>query len=131
MECIPVLDVEGNFNRSRAAITNITARVRAEAQLSEYSERLEEMVGERTAELQVKQAQLIHAGRLASLGEMSTGVAHELNQPLSVILSLRRIHKVCAESTKLHLRPRYNGYRKKRGKRRYDHTFRGSRREDY
>ncbi|NNM59298.1 MAG: hypothetical protein HKM04_05735, partial [Legionellales bacterium] len=28
---------------------------------------------------------LIHAGRLALLGEMATGVAHELNQPLSII----------------------------------------------
>ncbi|MBY0545405.1 MAG: PAS domain-containing protein [Gammaproteobacteria bacterium] len=28
---------------------------------------------------------LTHAGRLASLGEMATGVAHELNQPLSIV----------------------------------------------
>jgi len=32
-----------------------------------------------------KQTQLIHAGRLSSLGEMATGVAHELNQPLGII----------------------------------------------
>jgi len=29
--------------------------------------------------------QLIHAGKMATLGEMATGVAHELNQPLTVI----------------------------------------------
>jgi PAS domain S-box-containing protein len=34
-----------------------------------------------------KQAQLTHAGRLTSLGEMATGVAHELNQPLAIIRS--------------------------------------------
>ncbi|MEO1846444.1 MAG: ATP-binding protein, partial [Pseudomonadota bacterium] len=31
------------------------------------------------------QVELIQAGKMATLGEMSTGVAHELNQPLSVI----------------------------------------------
>ncbi len=30
---------------------------------------------------------LIHASKMATLGEMSTGIAHELNQPLSVIKS--------------------------------------------
>ena len=28
---------------------------------------------------------MIQAGKMATLGEMATGVAHELNQPLSVI----------------------------------------------
>lgn len=32
-----------------------------------------------------KAALLSHAGRLAALGEMATGIAHELNQPLSII----------------------------------------------
>ncbi|MBF0563604.1 MAG: PAS domain S-box protein [Nitrospirae bacterium] len=36
-------------------------------------------------QLREKQSQLIHAGRLTALGEMSTGIAHELNQPLSII----------------------------------------------
>lgn len=31
------------------------------------------------------QAQMAHAGRLKSLGEMATGIAHEINQPLAVI----------------------------------------------
>lgn len=35
------------------------------------------------AELQLKQAQLAHAGRLACLGELAAGLAHELSQPLS------------------------------------------------
>lgn len=40
---------------------------------------------------------LLHASKMATLGEMSTGIAHELNQPLSVIKSsasfcLKKIH---------------------------------------
>ena len=37
------------------------------------------------SELRQSQAQLVHASKLATLGEMATGVAHELNQPLGVI----------------------------------------------
>ncbi len=41
---------------------------------------------------------LLHASKMATLGEMSTGIAHELNQPLSVIKSsasfcLKKIHQ--------------------------------------
>ncbi len=37
--------------------------------------------------LERKQVQLAHAGRLISLGEMSAGLAHELNNPLQIIRS--------------------------------------------
>lgn len=36
-------------------------------------------------ELREKQAQLVHAGRLTAMGEMASGIAHEINQPLSII----------------------------------------------
>ena len=32
-----------------------------------------------------KDSQLIQASKMTSLGEMSAGIAHELNQPLNVI----------------------------------------------
>lgn len=35
--------------------------------------------------LREKEAQLVHSGRLTAMGEMATGIAHELNQPLTVI----------------------------------------------
>ncbi len=54
--------------------------------LSEYTgnEVLLVTTGDITKRLEAEQ-QLIQASKMATLGEMATGVAHELNQPLSVI----------------------------------------------
>jgi histidine kinase len=53
---------------------------------SEYSQRKVFLVttSDITKRLEAEQ-QLIQASKMATLGEMATGVAHELNQPLSVI----------------------------------------------
>jgi two-component system, LuxR family, sensor kinase FixL len=46
----------------------------------------------RRAEQQARhhQAELVHVCRLSTMGEMSTGMAHELNQPLSAIVNFAR-----------------------------------------
>jgi histidine kinase len=56
---------------------------------SEYAERpvLLAISRDITHRLETEQ-QLIQASKMATLGEMSTGVAHELNQPLSVIRTI-------------------------------------------
>jgi PAS domain S-box-containing protein len=62
-------------------------RKRAEQELKEYSEHLEEMVEARTRALQVTQEQLVRQEKLAVLGQLAGGVGHELRNPLGVILN--------------------------------------------
>lgn len=64
---------------------DISERKQTEETLKEYSERLQEMVEERTKDLQETQEQLVRKERLAVLGELAGGVGHELRQPLGVI----------------------------------------------
>ena len=49
--------------------------------MSDLRETTEE-VQAREQELREKQEQLVQAGKLATLGELTTGIAHELNNPL-------------------------------------------------
>ncbi|WP_235578216.1 ATP-binding protein [Pseudorhodoferax sp. Leaf267] len=46
---------------------------------------LERKVLERTDQLRAAQDELVHAGKLAALGQMSAGMVHELNQPLAAL----------------------------------------------
>ncbi|CAD5107115.1 sensor histidine kinase [Zestomonas carbonaria] len=59
-------------------------------------ERLEQEVTLRTAELRQAQEGLVHAARMAALGQMSAAMAHEINQPLTALQmqlgSLRLLH---------------------------------------
>jgi PAS domain S-box-containing protein len=64
---------------------DITERKKAEIELKAYSERLEEMVEDRTKELKEAQEQLVHQERMATLGQLSRGIAHELRTPLGAI----------------------------------------------
>jgi signal transduction histidine kinase len=64
---------------------DVTERKQAEEALKEYSERLEAMVDERTRELKDAQEELIRKEKLATLGELAGGVAHELRNPLGVL----------------------------------------------
>jgi two-component system C4-dicarboxylate transport sensor histidine kinase DctB len=60
------------------------------AELSRANADLRHEVSERTAtEAQLKKAQsdLVQAGKLSALGQMSAGISHELNQPLMAIRS--------------------------------------------
>ena len=49
---------------------------------------LERKVEERTRTLRAAQDELVHAGKLAVIGQLSAGLAHEINQPLAALRTL-------------------------------------------
>jgi signal transduction histidine kinase len=67
--------------RIAGAIHNIEL----EQSLEVYYEQLEMMVEKRTRELEQAQEKLVRSERLAAVGELASGVGHELRNPLNVI----------------------------------------------
>ena len=69
------------------SFNQMTANLRAaNNKLLEWGRTLEKKVEERTRELTQMQASLIQSEKLASLGKLAAGIAHEINNPLGGIL---------------------------------------------
>ena len=75
----PVLDANGEFRGYRGTGTDVTEIIRAqqalrtvEAEARENEERYREV-----------QAELAHAHRLATMGQLTASIAHEVNQPIA------------------------------------------------
>ena len=66
----------------------IRQKLANQAALQAAHDALESTVVARTAELRAAQSELVHAGKMAALGQMSAGLAHELNQPLTALRTL-------------------------------------------
>jgi len=73
----PLFDQDGVLTGAVAALRDVgPVRKRALAALQASEQRL-----------QARQEELAHAARIHSMGELASGMAHELNQPLAAILS--------------------------------------------
>jgi len=91
----PLRDAGGRIVGAIETLLDITERKEAEARARELTEGLETRVAERTVdlertneELRLAMRQLVQTEKLASLGALVAGVAHELNTPLGNVLTV-------------------------------------------
>ena len=77
----PVRDTSGAIYRIAGIAEDVTERKRLEAEIRDAVHRSERAY----RDLQATQSQLVRSGKLASIGMLVSGVAHEINNPLNVM----------------------------------------------
>jgi PAS domain S-box-containing protein len=81
----PIWEKSGKISRFIHISRDITQQRQQE---EEITQRLEQMVEERTRQLKETHAKLLHHDKMASLGKLSASVVHEINNPIAGILNL-------------------------------------------
>ena len=104
----PLRDARGNLVGAIETLQDVTDRHRAEDDLRQYQNQLEGLVATRTAELasanavleedrrelelllskvEEAQQQLLQSEKMAAIGQLAAGVAHEINNPVGFVNS--------------------------------------------
>ncbi len=86
---VPTVDAKGKLTGYRGVDRDITERKKAEEQLQQAYE-----------QLKTTQFQLVQSAKMASVGQLAGGVAHEINNPLTGVLNNVQLIKMEAELKK-------------------------------
>ena len=79
----------------RVGSGDLSTRVRVEGK--DELAKLAASFNQMTSDLEVKQAALVRTQKLAAIGQLAAGVAHEINNPLSVILGYAKLMRRAPE----------------------------------
>jgi two-component system NtrC family sensor kinase len=79
---------EDEFGRVAASVNQMSDALKASMrELHELVQTLELKVAERTKELRHAEAEIAQSEKLAAIGQLAAGIAHELNNPLTGVLT--------------------------------------------
>jgi PAS domain S-box-containing protein len=90
ISCQARYEPDGRVHHIRCNLRDVTDHVRAEHELRRRTDKLlvaNEELRRINQELGKAQAQLVHSEKLAALGTMASGMAHEINNPLAFALN--------------------------------------------
>lgn len=99
---VPRVTADGEFVGFIGTCLDITEMEQARQELADHRDRLEELVAERTEALRTSLEQLRRSERLASIGTLAAGIAHEINNPLNAILLAAQYALECPEEVDVH-----------------------------
>jgi two-component system, NtrC family, sensor kinase len=84
LKTIKLVTLEGRRYMLESFVS-IAAQKQAEQALRDHREQLERIIQERTQSLVDAQCQLLQGEKLASIGRLAAGVAHEINTPIQYV----------------------------------------------